>query len=183
MAEIDSFELRPGSAAPDFSLPGVDGRTWSLDDFEKSRALAVVFWCNHCPYVLAWESRTIDLAKRFAGRGVQFVLINANDDVRYPDDRFDRMVARAKSQGYPFPYLRDESQEVAHRYGARVTPHPMVFDQERRLRYQGRIDDQYDRPDAVRERYLEQALESVLAGTTVTPSERPVLGCSVKWRA
>jgi hypothetical protein len=143
----------------------------------------VVFWCNHCPYVLAWERRTIELAQRFAGRGVRFVLINANDDVAYPEDRFDRMAARAKEQQYPFPYLHDRTQDVAHRYGARVTPHPLVFDAERRLRYQGRIDDQYDHPEAVRYRYLEEALEAVLAGAPVTRAERPVLGCSVKWRA
>ncbi|MCI4367267.1 MAG: thioredoxin family protein [Thermoplasmata archaeon] len=183
MAEIDRFELHPGDPAPDFSLPGVDGRTWSLADLSGAPAFVVVFWCNHCPYVQAWEARTIALARRYEGRGVKFVLINANDDVTYPDDRFERMAARAKEKGYPFPYLRDDSQEVAHRFGARVTPHPMVFDGAGRLRYQGRIDDQYDHPEAVRERYLQDAIDAVLEGRPVTPAERPVLGCSVKWRA
>jgi peroxiredoxin len=183
MAEIDRYDLHPGDAAPPFSLPGVDGRTYSLADFSDAPALAVVFWCNHCPYVQAWEGRTIDLAKRYASKGVRFVLINSNDDRAYPDDRFDRMVERAKEKGYPFPYLRDATQEVARRYGARVTPHPLLFGPDRRLRYQGRIDDQYDRPDAVKKRYLERAIDAVLAEKSVTPSERPVLGCSVKWRA
>ena len=183
MAEIAQFDLHAGDPAPEFSLPGVDGRTWSLKDFADARVLVVVFWCNHCPYVQAWEGRTIDLGRRFADRGVRFVLVNANNDVEYPEDRFDRMVARAKEKGYPFPYLRDESQSVARKYGARVTPHAMVFDAGRRLRYQGRIDDQYDHPEAVRARYLQDAIEAVLAGRAVSPAERPVLGCSVKWRA
>jgi|SRR5580693_6604822 len=183
MAEIERYDLHPGEAAPPFSLPGVDGRNWALADFSDAPVLVVVFWCNHCPYVQAWEGRTIDLAKRYASKGVRFVLINSNDAKAYPDDRFDRMVARAKEKGYPFPYLHDETQEVARTYGARVTPHPLVFDQDRRLRYQGRIDDQYEHPESVKERYLERALDAVLAGQSPSPPERPVLGCSVKWVA
>lgn len=124
----------------------------------------------------------IDLARRYAGRGVGFVAINSNDDRAYPDDRFERMVSRAREKGYPFPYLRDESQEVARAYGALVTPHPMLFDAERRLLFQGRIDDNHEHPEAVRHRYLEAALEAALAGRPIERTELPVLGCSVKWR-
>src|SRR5579871_5227792 len=113
MAEIDRFDLHPGDAAPPFSLPGVDGRTYTLDDFRDAPVLVVTFWCNHCPYVQAWEGRLIDLARRMASRGVRFVLINANDDHAYPDDSFERMAARSREFGYPFPYLRDASQAVA----------------------------------------------------------------------
>lgn len=183
MAELSSFRLHPGDAAPPFSLPGVDGRTHSLRDFDASKFLVVTFWCNHCPYVQAWEGRMIDIGRRYAPKGVSVVLINANDDRAYPDDRFERMVERAKSKGYPFPYLRDESQGVAHAYGALVTPHPMVFDQNRRLLFQGRIDDNVDHPEAVKHRFLESSLDAAVAGRAISTPELPVLGCSVKWRS
>lgn len=182
MAELDRFSLHPGDAAPDFSLPGTDGATHSLSEFEDRRLLVVAFWCNHCPYVLAWEDRMIDLGRRYLPRGVGFALVNANDAVAYPDDRFERMVERSRQKGYPFPYLHDASQSVAHAYGALVTPHPMLFGPDRRLLFQGRIDDRHDRPEAVHHKFLEGAIEAALAGRTPEPAERSVLGCSVKWR-
>jgi peroxiredoxin len=183
VAETSEFSLHPGDQAPDFSLPAVDGRTYSRKDFDAKPFLLVVFWCNHCPYVQAWENRMIELGRRFGPRGVAVALINANDGWEYPDDRMERMIERASDHNYPFPYLRDETQEVAHAYGALVTPHPMLFGPERRLIFQGAIDDQYDRPEAVRHRYLEDAIEAVLAGRPVPAPELPVRGCSVKWRA
>ncbi len=182
MAELSTFSLHPGDAAPDFSLPGVDGKVHGLHDFDASRLLLVVFWCNHCPYVQGWESRMVDLGKRYGPKGVAVVLINANDAASYPDDGFDEMADRARRKGYPFPYLWDESQAVAHAYGALVTPHPMLFGPDRRLLYQGRIDDQPSEPARVRHRYLEEALEAALRDEAVPKAELPVLGCSVKWR-
>jgi peroxiredoxin len=183
MAELSTFTLHPGAPAPPFALPGVDGRVHSLHEYDAAPFLLVVFWCNHCPYVQAWEGRMIDLGRRYAPRGVQVVLVNPNDDAAYPDDRMERMVERAAAKGYPFPYLRDESQEVARTYGALVTPHPMVFGPDRRLLYQGRIDDNHKDPAAVRERPLAEAIEAALAGRPVPRSELPVLGCSVKWKS
>jgi peroxiredoxin len=183
MAELTTFKLHPGDAAPPFSLPGVDGKTWGLSDFKESPYLVVTFWCNHCPYVQAWEGRAIALQKEFAPKGVQFVLINANDATEYPDDGFDRMVARAKQKGYPFPYLRDESQDVADAYGALVTPHPMLFGPDRRLMFQGRIDDNHAEPDRVKHRFLRDALVAATSDRPVPETELPVLGCSVKWRS
>ena len=183
MAELAEFRLKAGDPAPDFALPGVDGKTWRLSDFQDRKLLVVTFWCNHCPYVLAWEGRMVDLGRRYGPKGVGFVLINANDAVAYPTDAFDAMVARARDKQYPFPYLRDETQSVAHAYGALVTPHPMVFDGRRRLVFQGRIDDSHDRPDRVKERFLERALDQALSGSPVRPAELPVAGCTVKWRA
>ena len=182
MAELSTFRLRPGDTAPDFALPGTDGRTWRLTDFADQRLLAVVFWCNHCPYVQAWEGRMVDLVRKFQAKGVGFALVNANDASAYPTDSFESMVDRAREKRYPFPYLRDESQEVAHAYGALVTPHPMVFDAQRRLVFQGRIDDSHDHPERVHDRYLERALEQALGGAAVRPAELPVVGCTVKWR-
>lgn len=181
MAELSTFRLHPGDLAPEFALPDVDGRTHRLSDF-RQRFLLVTFWCNHCPYVQAWESRLIDLGRRYGPKGVDFVLINANDDRAYPADGIEGMRDRAKEKGYPFPYLRDASQDVARAYGALVTPHPMLFDRERRLVFQGRIDDSHDRPERVKERFLESALDHALSGRPVNPPELPVLGCTVKWR-
>lgn len=181
MAELSTFSLHPGDSAPPFELPGVDRKPHGLSEFDASPFLVVTFWCNHCPYVQAWEARMIDLAREYGPRGVGFVLINANDAQAYPDDRFDRMVERAREKGYPFPYLRDETQRVARAYGALVTPHPMLFDRFRKLLFQGRIDDNHERPDRVQHRFLRDALEAALAGRAVTPAELPVLGCSVKW--
>ncbi len=183
MAELETFRLKPGDAAPEFSLPGTDGRTWKLSDFDDRKLLVVSFWCNHCPYVLAWEGRMIDLGRRYGPKGVGFVLINANDTAAYPADGFEPMVARATERQYPFPYLRDDSQEVAHAYGALVTPHPLLFDAQRHLLFQGRIDDSHDHPERVKEHYLERALDQALAGTPVRPAALPVIGCTVKWRS
>ncbi|HEY6237923.1 MAG TPA: thioredoxin family protein [Thermoplasmata archaeon] len=183
MAELSNFGLHPKDAAPDFELPGVDGRMHRLSEWKERPYLIVAFWCNHCPYVQGWEGRMIDLARRYEPKGVGVVLINSNDARQYPDDRFDRMVERAREKNYPFPYLHDERQSVARAYGALVTPHPMVFGPDRTLRFQGRIDDNHEHPSAVRHRYLEDALDALLAGRPVERPELPVLGCSVKWRS
>lgn len=182
MAELATFQLHPGDPAPPFSLPGVDGKTHSLSDFGRARFLLVIFWCNHCPYVQAWESRVIALGRQYGPKGVQIVLINSNDDRAYPDDRFERMAERATEKGYPFPYLRDESQAVARAYGALVTPHPMLFGPDRRLLFQGRVDDDHRDPSHVKHRYLEEAVDAALAGRPLRETELPVLGCSVKWK-
>ncbi|HYA58244.1 MAG TPA: thioredoxin family protein [Thermoplasmata archaeon] len=182
MAELNDFRLHTGDPAPDFALPGVDGKTIHLSDLADRPLLAVVFWCNHCPYVQAWEGRMVDIGRRYGPRGVGIVLINSNDARAYPDDRMEMMVQRARSKQYPFPYLHDESQEVARAYGALVTPHVFLFDSHRRLIFQGRIDDNHQRPDKVGRRYLEEALEQAIGGRPVDPAELPVLGCTVKWR-
>ncbi|MGB7124378.1 MAG: thioredoxin family protein [Thermoplasmata archaeon] len=181
MAELVSFQLHPGDPAPDFALAGVDSRTYRLADFAADPFLLVVFWCNHCPYVRAWESRMVDIGRRYAPQGVRTVLINANDARAYPEDGFDAMVRRAKDHQYPFAYLHDETQQVAHAYGALVTPHPMLFDRDRKLLFQGRIDNDHQHPEMVTERYLERALDQAIAGEPVRPTQLPVAGCSVKW--
>jgi peroxiredoxin len=183
MAELSEFKLKVGDEAPEFSLPGVDGKTHSLSDFKDSRLLLVTFWCNHCPYVQGWEGRMIELGKRYAPKGLQVVLINSNDARAYPEDRLESMVERARAKGYPFPYLVDESQEVAHAYGALVTPHPMLFGPDRRLLFQGRIDNDHQHAERATEKYLEHAIEQTLGGQAVRPSELPVAGCTVKWKS
>ena len=183
MAELNEFKLRTGDAAPEFALPGTDGATHRLSDLADRPLFLAVFWCNHCPYVQAWESRMIDLGRRYGPRGVGIVLINSNDADAYPDDRYESMARRASEKQYPFPYLRDETQEVARAYGALVTPHPMLFGRDRRLLFQGRIDNDHQHPESVTHRYLETALEQALAGRPVDPAQLPVAGCTVKWRS
>lgn len=165
-----------------FSLPGTDGKTYGPESFAGAPALAVIFWCNHCPYVRAWEDRVIALQREYAERGVRFVLINSNDPAKYPDDSFDNMTVRVREKRYPFPYLFDESQAVARQYGATRTPEIFLFDRDKTLRYHGAPDDNYDDPAAVEQRYFRDAIEAVLAGRAPTPTETPARGCTIKWR-
>lgn len=180
--EVSSgYRLKPGDQAPPFELRNVDGKRVSLDSFAGAKALVVAFWCNHCPYVRAYERRVVAWADETRARGVRFVAINANDERNYPEDSFEHMVARAKEQGYNFPYLRDEDQSVARAYGAQCTPHFLVFDRTLRLAYQGRFDDNKDQPRLVKERYLPDAVEALLAGKPVPRDTTWAIGCSVKW--
>ena len=175
------YKLKTGERAPPFDLPNVDGRRVQLHDFSGSKALVVAFWCNHCPYVRAYERRFVEWAERVRPLGVGVVAINSNDEANYPEDSFEHMVTRAKEQGYNFPYLRDRDQRVAHLYGAQCTPHFLVFDADMRLRYQGRFDDNKDKPDQVKERYLPEAVEALLAGRAPSREVTWAIGCSVKW--
>ncbi len=165
-----------------FSLPGVDGKTYSPESLAGASAVAVIFWCNHCPYVRAWEERVIALQRDYAARGVRFLLINSNDPAKYPEDSFEKMQERAREKGYPFPYLFDESQAVARGYGATRTPEVFLFDGDQELVYHGAPDDNYDEPAAVQHQYFRDALEAVLAGRAPTPAETAARGCTIKWR-
>ena len=175
--------LTPGSSVPPFGpLPGVDAKSYSLTDFSTANVLVVVFSCNHCPYVQAYEERMIALQLKYGPRGVQLVAINANDTANYPEDNFAGMVKRAKLKGFPFPYLRDEDQSVAEAFGATHTPEFFVFDRERNLRYHGKMDDNYRDPSAAKKKYLQEAIDSILAGQTVAEPETHSIGCTIKWK-
>lgn len=177
-----STGMPPGTPAPDFSLPATDGTAYSLASFEDARVLVVVFTCNHCPYAVAAEDRLIDIQNRYTDKGVQFVAINPNDAETYPEDSFENMAVRAREKGFSFPYLCDATQETARAYGAACTPDIFVFDAERKLRYNGRIDDNWQYPDRVTSRDLERALDAVLAGEDVPFAPVPSMGCSIKWK-
>ncbi len=175
--------LKSGSPAPDFkNLPAVDGKTYSLDSFKESPVLVVSFTCNHCPYAKAYEDRFIALAKAYQPKGVAFVAINSNDGESYPEDRFDKMQERAAEKQFPFPYLHDESQDVAKAYGAVCTPHLFVFNAERKLSYEGRIDDNWKKPEEVSAHDLKNALDDLLAGRPVRAPKTSPMGCSIKWK-
>jgi len=168
------------ATAIDFSLPGVDGATHALAQYDEP-ALAVVFSCNHCPYVQAWEGRLIALQREYGDRGFRLVAVSANDADRYPEDSFDAMRERARRQAYNFDYLYDESQETARAYGAMRTPEVFLFDRDRRLVYHGAVDDSRDE-QAVSHRYLRDAVEAVLAGREPEVAETQPVGCTIKWK-
>jgi peroxiredoxin len=182
MALEHSKGMPVGTVAPPFSLPGVDGRTWSLDDFDGAKALVIVFTCNHCPYAKAAEDRLIAIERDYRDRGVRVVAINPNDAANHPEDSFEAMKVRAAEKGFPFPYLRDESQAVARAYDAACTPDPFVFDASRRLAYNGRIDDDWKAPEAATRHDLRRALDALLAGEPLGFTPVPSMGCSIKWR-
>ena len=169
-----------GTQAPDFELPGIDNRRYSLASFKDKQVLVVIFSCNHCPYVKDYEARMVAIQKDYAAKGVQLVAINSNDDKAYPEDSFPEMVKRAEERGFNFPYLRDESQKVVEAYGGVCTPHVFAFDSRRALRYRGRIDDSRD-ATKVKSHDLRNALDDMLAGRQVKAADTKPFGCSIKW--
>jgi len=174
--------LLPGTKASDFSLPGIDGKTYSLGSFKGKPVVVVFFTCNHCPYVQAWESRFVEVQRDYAAKGVQLVGINSNDETKYPEDDFAHMKERAKEHGYNFPYLRDESQTIAEAWGPVATPDFYVLDRDRVIRYRGRLDDNHKDANAVTLRYLRDALDDLLGGKSPRVPLTPPYGCSIKWK-
>jgi peroxiredoxin len=183
MVRTPSTMLPLGTRAPDFSLINVDGQTVSLADFRGAPALLVMFICNHCPYVKHVAPHLAELAVEYLAKGVAIVAINSNDTATYPADSPEQMVAEAETRGYAFPYLYDETQDVAKAYAAACTPDFFLFDGQQRLVYRGQLDD--SRPDSgipVTGRDLRTALEAVLAGREVPAQQKASLGCNIKWR-
>jgi peroxiredoxin len=174
--------VKPGDKAIPFTLPGVDDKVHSLADYTDARAVVVIFSCNHCPYVRAWEDRMVRLQADYADKGVQLIAINSNDVTKYPEDSFPKMKQRTEEKGFNFPYLFDENQDVARQYGAERTPEVFLFDGAGVLQYHGAIDDNYDNPNAVKQRYLGDAVEAVLAGERPAITQTPPVGCTVKWK-
>ncbi len=175
-------KLKIDSAIPGFSLTGIDDKTYDLNSFSDKKILIVIFSCNHCPYVQAYEDRIIALQKEFATKGIQIIAINSNDDVKYPDDSFDEMKKRASAKGFNFPYLRDETQDVAKAFGATHTPQIFLFDKNRKLKYEGKIDDNWQEADKVKSAYLREAILEVLGGKEVSVPETFSIGCTIKWK-
>jgi peroxiredoxin len=176
----------PGSTAVDFNLKNVDGKTVSLSDYSTAKGFIVVFTCNHCPYAKAYEDRIIALDKKYASKGYPVIAINPNDPSKNPDDDFTGMQARAKLKGYTFPYLVDETQETTRAYGATKTPHVYVVQKEAGkyvVRYVGAIDDNYEDASAVKEKYVEDAVDALLANKTVKVKTTKAIGCTIKWKS
>ena len=184
MARTESTMLALGTEAPDFRLPDVtSGKAVGLDDFRGTKALLVMFICRHCPFVKHLEKGLAQLGQDYAGKGVGIVAISSNDAENYPDDAPESLAEQARELGFNFPYLYDESQEVARAYGAACTPDLFLFDDELNLVYRGQFDD--SRPGngvPVTGKDLRAALDALITSQPISPEQRPSLGCNIKWK-
>lgn len=183
MARTPSTMLALGTPAPDFSLPEpATGKTVALQDFQD-KPLLVAFICNHCPYVIHIRAAFAALVKEYQAKGVAVVAINANDVANYPDDSPEKMIEEVKNAGYTFPYLYDESQQVAHAYQAACTPDFFLFDAQHKLYYRGQFDDARPRSEVpVTGKDMRAALDSLLAGLLAPENQLASLGCNIKWK-
>jgi len=186
MAKTNSTMLLPlGTPAPYFELPDtVSGKTVSLNELKSDTATVIAFICNHCPFVKHIIHDLVRVAKQYQAKGVAFIAINSNDVVNFPDDSPERMRVTAKELNFSFPYLYDESQEVAKAYTAACTPDFYIFDGKLACVYRGQFDDSRpgsDRPITGKD--LSQALDAILAGTPVNAEQKPSLGCNIKWKS
>ena len=180
MALTESTMVKLGSVAPYFNLPDTLGKNVSIENFD-SELLLIVFTCNHCPYAKAVEDRLIKLGKEYKN-DVDFVLINSNDSENYPEDSPKKMAERHTEKGYPFPYLFDETQEVAKAYSAVCTPDIFLYNNDRKLEYRGRIDDNWQNPEQVEREELKMAIEAVLKNKAIDFEQKPSMGCNIKWK-
>jgi len=176
---------KPGDDAKDFNLKNVDGRMVSLAGLPDTKGYIVVFTCNHCPFSQAYEQRIIDLDKKYRTLGYPVVAINPNDPVKVPEDGFDEMVKRSAQYGYTFPYLIDETQEVSKRFGAARTPHVFVLRRDKKklvVEYIGAIDNNTEDAGKADKKYVEDAVDALLAGKSVEVKETKAIGCTIKWK-
>jgi peroxiredoxin len=174
----EAAKLKIGDPAPTFSeLIGVDDKKHSLSDYKDAKIVVLIFTCNHCPVAVAYEDRIIALQKDYRDKGVQVIAVNVNN---IPEDRLDKMKIRAEKKGFNFPYLYDETQKIGHDYGAEVTPHVFVLDQQRKIAYMGAIDDSQN-PAKIKTHYLRDALDALLAGKQPPQTVTRHFGCSIKY--
>jgi peroxiredoxin len=160
---------------PKFSLKGTDEKVYSSEDLKGEYGSVIIFWCNHCPYVKAWEKEVLRIVENYKDK-FGFAFINSNDPNKYPEDSFENM----KKKNYPVPYLFDETQEVAKMFGAERTPHVFVFDRDGNLVYKGAVDDDYE--GNPKKRYLIEVLDALISGKEVPYMETPAVGCTIKWK-
>ena len=166
----------------DFNLLGIDNNYHSLKEYDNEKILIIIFMCNHCPYVKAVIGRLVEIQKKYLDKGVKLIGINPNDEITYPEDSFENMKLFAKEYNMNFPYLRDETQNIAKEYDAACTPDIYVYDSNRFLKYHGRIDDNWKDENLVTQKELEKAIDFLLAGENIEFDQIPSLGCSIKWK-
>lgn len=182
MVLLNSSNLQLQTPAPDFNLPGIDGRNYSLADFDDKKVLVIMFICVHCPYVQAIEGRLVDLRRDYEEHSVQFVGICSNDPTDYPEDSPANLKKRAEEKDYGFPYLIDQTQEVAKAYDAVCTPDIYVYGPDRKLAYHGRIDDNWKDAAKVTKHDLREAINALLDGHIPAIPQFASMGCSIKWK-
>jgi peroxiredoxin len=172
-----------GDKATDFKLKNVDGSYVSLADFDEANGFIVIFTCNHCPYAIAYEDRIIAIDKKYKEKGYPVIAINPNDPEVQPEDSFEKMKVRAKEKDFTFPYLFDEGQKIYPQYGATRTPHVYLLNKEDGalvVKYIGTIDNNYGDASAVTEKYLENAVDALIAGNKPDPNFTKAIGCTIK---
>jgi peroxiredoxin len=177
--------LKPGDKAAGFKLKNVDGQMISLDDYLKHDGVILIFSCNSCPVVVAYEDRIIGLDKKFASQGYPVIAVNSNDPVQAPGDSFEKMMERAKAKGFSFPYLFDAGQSVAKAYGATKTPHVYLLTKKKdhfRVAYVGAIDDNQRSPESVQHAWVEEAISALKSGKKPATEQTAAVGCSIKYR-
>ena len=174
-----------GDEVADFKLPNVDGKTVSMSDYKDAKGFIIVFTCNTCPFANAYESRIIELDKKYAEKGFRVIAINPNDTKQQPGDSMEEMKKRSAEKGYSFPYLRDDSQEVAKAFGAKKTPHVYILHKKAENKYKvafiGAIDDSPNDLEEVSETYAQDAIDALLNGETPLVTEKKAIGCTIKW--
>jgi peroxiredoxin len=176
---------KPGDKASDFKLKNVDNKMVSMADYKDAKGIIVVFTCNHCPFAKKYESRIMDLDKKYKSKGFPVIAISPNDPTIEAEDSFENMQKRAKEKGYTFPYLIDETQTTAKEYGATKTPHVYLLQKEKDtyvVKYIGAIDDNCDDISAVKEKYVENAIANITTGKPVNPDNTKAIGCGIKWK-
>ena len=183
MALLESIMIPLGTKIPSFKLKNPDGKEYAAAKFFGEKGLLVIFTCNHCPYAIAVWPRVIRLAEYFRGKGINTVAINPNINPAYPDDSPVNMKRKIKELGIDFPYLVDESQEVARSFKAQCTPDIYFFGKDQKLVYHGRIDDNWKDEKAVTKEELKEAVNNYAAGAPVPKKQYPSMGCSIKWRS
>lgn len=179
---LNSNKNNLGTSIIDFSLKGIDDEFYSPNDFKDKDILVIIFKCNHCPYVKAMIDRFVSFQKKYKDKGVQLIGINPNDPETYPEDSFENMKHFAAKHKINFPYLVDETQEVAKQYDAACTPDIYIYDKNRILKYRGRFDDNWKDESKVIERDLEKTVELLLQGKEINFEQIPSMGCSIKWK-
>ena len=184
MAVTPSTMMSLGTKAPEFTLPDtVSGKNVSLKELASSKATVIMFLCNHCPFVKHVNAALVQLANDYIPKGISFIAISSNDVVNFPEDSPEKMKQAAKELGYPFPYLYDESQEVAKAYDAACTPDFFIYDKDLKLAYRGQLDD--SRPSnglPVTGKHIRQALDCILSGKPIPAEQKPSIGCNIKWK-
>lgn len=185
IANAPTTGYNPGDEVQNFSLKNVNGKMVSLTDYKDKEGVIVVFTCNHCPYAKAYESRIMDLDKKFASKGYPVLAINPNDPVKEPSDSYESMQSRAKEMSYSFPYLFDDTQDVAKAFGANRTPHVFLLQNVNgkfKVAYIGAIDDNLDDAAAAQNKYVENAIASLKKGEKPSPEFTKAIGCTIKWK-
>ena len=182
---IHAEGYKVGDVARDFSLKNVDGKMISMKDMKNAKGFIVIFTCNHCPFAIAYEDRIMNLDKKYASKGYPVVAINPNDPTIVPDDSYDNMIARSLEKKYSFPYLFDATQEIATAFGATRTPHIYILEKSKDkyvVKYIGAIDNNSEDAEKADKKYVEDALEALIAGKSVPTTETKAVGCSIKWK-